>query len=103
MFALLAVSLVLGVDPSTGAGRRQARPFGGNPLVLIVGVVFATLTYHLVLLLALQLTGHSLDWLRAATEVIGPRTLFNLVLVPLIYGFLGWLDRRTRREEFVLQ
>jgi rod shape-determining protein MreD len=102
MFALLAVSLVLGVDPSTGMGRRQARPFGGNPLALIVGIVFATLIYHLVLVVTLQLVGRSLDWLRAGTDIIAPRIVFNLVLTPVIFGVLGWLDRRTRGEEFAL-
>jgi hypothetical protein len=72
-----------------------------NPLVLILGVALATLAYHLVLLVILQLTGHTIDWLDAGTRVIAPRMLFNLVLMPLVYRLLGWLDRRTRREEFV--
>ncbi len=102
MFALLAVSLVLGVDPSTGAGREQARPFGGNPFALIVGVVLATLIFHLVLLTVLRLAGHPFDLLYAGTNVIGPRILFNLVLMPFVYRMLTWLDLRTRREEFLL-
>lgn len=104
MFGLLAVSLVLGVDPSTGMGRRQAQPLGANPLALIAGVILATLAFHLVLLAALQLargTGHPLDWLDAGVRVVVPRIIFNLVLIPFVYRSLGWLDRRTRREEFV--
>jgi hypothetical protein len=102
MFALLSVSLVLGVDPSTGTGRRYARPFGGNPFALIVSVVLATLAYHLVLLTVLRLAGYSLDWLNAGTSVIAPRILLNLVLIPFVYRLLGWLDRRVRREEFAM-
>lgn len=104
MFGLLAVSLVLGIDPSTGMRRRQAQSFGGNPLVLIVGVIVATLAFHAVLLGMLQLAqgaGRPLDWLDAGVRVIVPRTIFNLVLMPFAYRLLGWLDRRTRREEFV--
>jgi len=101
MFALLVVSLVLGTDPSTGLGRRQARPFD-NPLALVASVTLATLAFHLVLLAFLRLAGYPLDWLDAGTRVIGPRIIFNLVLMPFMYRLLGWLDRRTRREEFVL-
>ena len=101
MFALLAASLLLGVDPSTGAGRRQAQGLSESPLALITGVILGTLAYHVVLLTALQLAGHPLDWLDAGTRVIAPRVLFNLVLLPFIYQLLGWLDRRTRREEVV--
>jgi rod shape-determining protein MreD len=102
MFALLAASLVLGVDPSTGMGRRQTRPFGGNPVALILVVVLATLTFHLVLLTMLQLARHPFDWVYAGTDVIVPRVLFNLVLMPFVYRSLGWLDRRTRSEELAM-
>jgi hypothetical protein len=102
VFGLLAVTLVLGVDPSTGTGRRQSRPFGGNPVALIMGVVLATLVFHLVGLAAQQLAGRPLDWLDAVVRVIAPRIVFNLVLVPVIHRLLGRLDRRTRREEYVM-
>lgn len=102
LFALLAASVVLGVDPATGLARRQAQPMGGNPVALIVGVVLGTLVYHLVLLAAVQLTGYAVDWQDALTRVVVPHTVFNLVLMPFAYRGLGWLDRRTRREEFVL-
>jgi rod shape-determining protein MreD len=100
--ALLAVSLVLGIDPSTGLGRRQTQPIGENPFVLILGVVFGTLVYHLVLLTASQLVGYPVDWLDAATRVVAPRLLFNAILMPIIFQLLAWFDRRTRREEYVL-
>jgi rod shape-determining protein MreD len=102
MFALLAVSLILGVDPLTGAGRRQARPFGGNPFALIVVIIFATLCYHILLLILLQLVGSPIDWLRAATDVLLPRVVFNLVLIPVVYRALGALDRRVRGEEIAI-
>jgi rod shape-determining protein MreD len=102
MFALLLVSLILGIDPATGMGRRQARPFAGNPFAFIVAIVFGTLVYHLVLLLALQLAGRPFDWLFAASNVILPRVLANLVLMPVVYRLLVWLDRRTRSEELAL-
>jgi rod shape-determining protein MreD len=102
IFALLAVSLVLGIDPATGTGRRQTRGFGDNPLALIVGVILATLAFHVVLLTILRLAGQAVDWSDAMTRIIGPRVLFNLILMPFVYRPLGWLDRRTRREEFAL-
>jgi rod shape-determining protein MreD len=102
IFALLMVSLVLGIDPGTGMGRRQGRPFGGNPVALIVGIVLATLVYHAVLLMALELAGRPFDWLVAGRDVILPHVLANLVLIPVIYYLLGWLDRRTRPEELSL-
>ena len=104
VFGLLAASLVLGIDPSTGMGRRQSRPFGGNPVALIVSVILATVAFHLVGLVALQFSlgaVRPLDRLDIAVRVIAPRTMLNLILMPLVYRSLGWLDRRTRREEFV--
>lgn len=102
IFGLLAVSLILGIDPSTGIGRTQTRPFGGNPFALIVGVALATLAFHLTLLVALGLVGRPVAWLDAGTRVVAPRVLFNLILMPLVYRALGWLDRRTRREQPIL-
>jgi len=105
MFGLLAVSIVLGIDPTTGFGRRQARSLSGNSLALIVGVFLATLAFHSVLLFALRIASGAdrpLDWLDAGVRVVLPRTVFNLVLMPFVYQLLGWLDRRTHREEFVL-
>ncbi len=101
LFALLAASLVLGIDPATGLARRQAQPVGG-PLALIVGVLLGTLVYHLVLLTALQLAGYPVDWLDAFTRIVVSHLLINLILMPFVYRGLGWLDRRTRREELVL-
>ena len=97
IFGLLAASLILGIEPSTGIGRTQGRPFGGNPVALIFGVVLATVVYHVVLLVALRLTGRSVDWLQIGVSVMAPRILFNLILIPFVYRALGWLDRRTRR------
>jgi len=102
ILALLAVSLILGIDPSTGVGRRQTRPFGGNPFALIVGVMLATLAFHLLLLAMVRLSGRPADWLDATTRVIVPHAVFNLILMPFAYRALGWLDRRTRRQEYGL-
>ena len=102
MFGLLGVSLVLGLDPATGLGRRQTRSSEMSPLTIILGVVLATLTFHLVLLIMLQLTERPLDWVYAGTRVVMPRMVFNLALMPVVYGLLGRLDRRARRKELVL-
>jgi rod shape-determining protein MreD len=104
-FALLAISLVWGIDPSTGTGRRQGQGFGDNPLALIVSTVLATLVFHAALLAALQLSrryGGSVDWLGAGRRVIAPRIVFNLVLIPLVYLLLGRLDRRISARELTL-
>jgi rod shape-determining protein MreD len=101
-FALLLMSLVFGIDPATGMERRQARPFAGNPFALILVIVFGTLVYHLTLLVALQLAGRPSDLLFAVSDVIFPRVLANLVLIPIVYRSLRWLDRRVRQEELAL-
>jgi rod shape-determining protein MreD len=104
MFALLAASLVWGIDPSTGMGRRQGQGFGDNPLTLIVSTVLATLVFHAALLAALQLSrryGGSVDWLDAGRRIIAPRIIFNLVLIPLVYQLLGRLDRRVSSRELL--
>ncbi len=102
ILALLTVSLILGIDPSTGVGRMRTRPFGGNPLALILAVVLATGAFHAVLLVAMELAGRPGDWLDAVSRVVLPRMVVNLILMPLVYGALGWLDRRTRHEQYVL-
>lgn len=101
-FALLAVSLVLGTDPSTGLGRRASQTLDMNPLALIVGGVLATLVFHAILLMALQLSGYTFSWFDAATRVVVPHVVFNLVLMPFVYYLLGRFDQRTRREEVLL-
>ncbi len=102
IFGLLAVSLILGIDPSTGIGRTQTRPFGGNPLALIASVGLSTLVFHLTLLAGLRLSARPVNWAAAGAGVIAPRVLFNLILIPFVYRALGWLDRRTRGEQYAL-
>lgn len=101
-FALLAVSLILGTDPSTGLGRRSSQTLDTNPLALIFGGVLATVVFHAILLVALQLAGYTFNWLDMAVRIIVPHIVFNLVLMPVVYYLLGRLDRRTRREEVLL-
>jgi rod shape-determining protein MreD len=102
LFAMLAAGLVLGVDPSTGLTRRQTQAVGDGPLALIVGAVLGTVIYHLVLLTGVQLSGYPVEWVESVARVMAPHLVYNLVLMPFVFIGLGWLDRRTRREEFAL-
>ena len=90
---LLVVCAIIGVD--------QGRPFRSNPLAMIFGVVVMTIAFHGVVLTLMQLTGHQLSWLDAGWQVILPKVVFNLALLPFVYGLLRWLDRSGRRESML--
>lgn len=92
--ALLAVAFL--------AGQPWGRGFGSSLIRLLLLVFLGVVVYHLVLLSVLVSMGHTVDWRFALTRVVGPSTLLNLVLAPLVRSPLAWLERRTRREGFAL-
>jgi hypothetical protein len=49
-----------------------------------------------------QLSGYPVEWVESVARVMAPHLVYNLVLMPFVFIGLGWLDRRTRREEFAL-
>ena len=92
--ALLAVAFLAGQPWGQGLGPPMMRLL----LLALLGVV----VYHLVLLFIMTLMGYGVDWRFALTRVVAPSALLNVVLAPFVWQPLAWLDRRTRRERFVL-
>ena len=94
MLALLVVAFMAGEPWGLGIG---------SPVIRLLLLAFLSVTvYHLVLLTVMAWTGYTVDWGWALLRVAGPSALFNALLAPFVQQPLGWLERRTRREEFVL-
>ena len=64
------------------------------PLMAVVG----TFVFHIIFLAGLTLTGRPVFWSFDITRVVAPSVVFNLALIPLIYGLLSLVNRRTSRE-----
>jgi len=92
--ALLAVAFLAGQPWGRGIGSPVARLL----LLAFLGVV----VYHLVLLIVLAWTGHTVDWGFALVRVAGPSALLNVALAPFVRQPLTWLERSTRQERFAL-
>lgn len=94
LLALVAVAFL--------AGQSWGQGFGSPVVRLLLLTFLGVVVYHLTLLFILTLMGYAVDWRFALTRVIGPSALLNVVLIPFVWQLLIWLDRRTRRERFVL-
>jgi len=88
--ALMVAALVVGVFSVGVSGSG----FILVPLMAVAG----TLTFHTVFLAGLTLTSRPVFWNAAVTQVILPSVVFNLVLIPLVYGLLSLVNRQTSRE-----
>ena len=94
VLSLLAVAFLAGQGWAEGLG---------SPLVrMLLLALLCGMAYHLVLLVALAWTGREVDWGFSMLQVAGPSVLLNMVLTPFVWQPLAWLERRTRRERFVL-
>ncbi len=94
MLALLAVAFLAGQSLGEGLGSPLAR--------MLLLALLCGMAYHLTLLIALALTGHTVDWGFAMLRVAGPSVLLNSVLTPFVWQPLAWLMRRARGERFAL-
>ncbi len=92
--ALLAAALLAGQPLGLGIGSRVVRLL----LLAFLGIV----AYHLVLLVILVGTGHTVDWGFAWLQVAGPSVLLNVTLAPFVLQPLALLERATRQEGFAL-
>jgi rod shape-determining protein MreD len=88
--ALMLAALVVGVF-SVGVSSSG---FIQVPLMAVIG----TVTYHIVFLAGLALTSRPVFWSTAVTRVVLPSVVFNLALVPLVYGLLSLVNRWSSRE-----
>ena len=92
--ALLAAALLAGQPLGLGIGSRVVR--------LLLLSLLGSVAYHLVLLIVLGWTGHTVDWGFAWLQVAGPSVLLNVVLAPFVLQPLALLERATRQEGFAL-
>jgi len=88
--ALMATALAVGM---IGVAVASAAP-----ILVMLMTALGTLLYHLVFLLAMALMGRPVFWAQDVTRVIAPSVLFNLMLIPIIYGLLSIVNRQTSRE-----
>ncbi len=84
------------------AGQPWGRGLGSPTVLLLLSTFFATVVFHVVLLLVLAWTGYGLDWVGVILRVVGPSALLNALLAPFVQRPLIWLDRSLRRERFAL-
>jgi len=82
------------------------QPWGqgiGSPVIRLLLLAFLGVTvYHLVLLIVLAWTGHAVDWGEVLLRVAAPSVLLNALLAPFVQRPLAWMERKIRRERFVL-
>ncbi len=88
-FALMITSLVVGM-----IGVRVS---GARPILVVFMTAVGTLTYHLVYLAELALTGRPVFLDVYMNRFILPGMVLNVVLVPVVYLLLMIVDRRTSR------
>jgi rod shape-determining protein MreD len=94
VLALLAVALLAGQPWGQGLGLALVRLL----LLTLVGV----LIYHLILLLVLAWTGHTVHWVFSLARTVGPSAVLHALLIPFVWRPLAWLDRRIQGERFAL-
>jgi len=93
-FSLLVVAFFV--------GRQWGRELGSVVLQLVLLLLVACFSYHVLLLLVLGWAGHPIDWGYDLSRVAAPSAVLNAALAPFVYWPLAWLDRRTRPEGFTL-
>jgi rod shape-determining protein MreD len=94
ILALLAVAFL--------AGQPWGRRVGSSVIRLGLLALLCVVVYHLILLIVLVWTGHSVDWVEALLRVAIPSAILNAPLAPFIQRPMAWLERRTRQERFAL-
>ena len=94
MLALLVVVVLVGQPWGRGVGSSVVR--------LLLLVFFCVIVYHLVMLIILAWTGHTVGWTWAVSRVALPSALLNASLSPFVQRPMSWLERRTRRETLLL-
>lgn len=84
------------------AGQPWARHLGAQALRLLLMALVAVLAYHVIVLIALAWTGHTVLWGLALLRVALPSALLNAILAPFLQPLLAWLERRTKRKTLTL-
>jgi rod shape-determining protein MreD len=81
-----------------GIGGLDERLYKIGFFALIGIVLVGTVVMQLCLIAVLFLTGHSLDWGYALTDVIAPTLFYNAVAIWPIYGFVYLLQKQIERH-----
>jgi len=81
----------------TGLGETNI--FRANLLLPGATIVLATPVYYLIFLFLLHLVGRPVPWGPDLVRVMAVAALLNMVAMPLVYGLLRWLHRRTSQAE----
>lgn len=84
------------------AGQSLGEEVGSTALRVTVLAAVGTLTYHVVLLLVLSLTGHPVTWGFSLARVGGPSVVLNALLAPIVLQPMKWLEGATGRDGVVL-
>lgn len=98
---LASIALAL-VAAAYLAGQSLVEGVGSQAVRLVFLTVLGTTAYHLVLLIILDWSGHTVDWAYSVLRVAGPSVLLNGVLAPLLLPPMTWLERVTGQEGLVL-
>jgi len=90
-FAMILVGVISGVG-----GRNVFR----QNLLLSLGITaVASITYYVVSMLLLQISGWSVSWPATFGSVVIPIALLNTLSVPLIHRLVQSLQRFTGQQE----
>lgn len=84
------------------AGQPWGRGIGSPVVQLLVLALVGGLVYHLILLLALAWTGHTVSWGFSLLHVAVPSVILNMALTPFVWQPMTWLGRKLRREGLTL-
>ncbi len=84
------------------AGQPWGRDIGPPVAHLLLVALLGAVVYHLVLLIVLAWTGHTVDWGYALLRVAAPSALLTVALIPFVKRPLDWLERRIEGERFAL-
>ncbi len=94
-FGLRLVSLAVA---SSVVGLGELNVFRSAWFLPYVTVAIATLIYQGLFLLLASLLGVPVIWWPTMWRLVLPVVVVNTVCMPLVYGALGWLRRRTQPQ-----
>lgn len=73
------------------ASLSEGRFWSSHVLLPLATVLLGTVMYHLIYLLTLAVTGHSVSWDLSLTQVTLPTVLLNTVFMLPVYQLTRWL------------
>jgi rod shape-determining protein MreD len=85
------------------AGQSWGQGIGSPVMRLLVLALAGGLIYHLIVLITLAWTGHTVDWGFSLLRVALPSVVLNTALAPFVWQPMGWLGRKLRRGGLTLK